>query len=62
MRSASQLAGKGSARHQTRVLRDALDQPQQPLQQLAATAQLLSYLLKKMKKVIHEELNTLQAV
>lgn len=63
LRALPQLAGKVIRRNQTRVLRDALDQLQQPLQQLAATAQLLSYLRSADEESdVHEELNTLQAV
>ncbi|PIQ40224.1 MAG: hypothetical protein COW58_07215 [Thalassolituus sp. CG17_big_fil_post_rev_8_21_14_2_50_53_8] len=63
LRALPQLAGKAIRRNQTRALRDALDQLQQPLQQLAATAQLLSYLRSADEESdVRDELNSLQAV
>lgn len=63
LRALPQLAGKVIRRNQTRALREALDRLQQPLQQLAATAQLLSYLRGADEEShVRDELNSLQAV
>ncbi len=63
LRALPQLAGKVIRRNQTRALREALNQLQQPLQQLAATAQLLSYLRSAdEERDVRDELNSLQAV